>query len=123
MIKKHHYHSPLRRGVYCLTSVSAVLFLGTVGIHLVEHFRWIDSFYFTALIATGQGPAPAISPVTAAGKMFTSVLAFVSAGAMIASFGFLFGPFLGKLWRIGVIKLEEELHSLGEWEKEHEKKK
>ena len=64
------------------------------------------------MIATGQGPPPFISPVTASGKIFTCFFAFVSVGSMVASLGFLFGPFLGKLWRIGVIKLEEELEEL-----------
>ena len=49
-------------------------------------------------------------PQTVGGKLFTSVLAFVSVGVFLAAFSFVFGPFLGKLWRIGVIKMEEELH-------------
>lgn len=109
---RHHYHSPINRGIYCLVIVSTVLLFGTVGIHTTEHFSWIDSFYFTSMIATGQGPAPTVSPVTSLGKIFTSVLAFVSAGMMITLLGFLFGPFLGKLWRIGVLKFEEELEHL-----------
>ena len=110
--KRHHYHSPLKRGLYCLLLVGFVLLLGTLGIHAIEGFGFIDSFYFTSMIATGQGPAPTIAPTTALGKLFTSILAFVSAGAMIASLGFLFGPFLGKLWRVGVMKFEEELEHL-----------
>ena len=53
------------------------------------------------------------SPVTVAGKIFSSILAFVSVGSLIAAFGFLFGPFMGKLWKIGVFKLEEEIRHLG----------
>ena len=110
--RRHHYHSPIKRGIYCLALAGAVLLFGTVGMHQIEHFSWIDSFYFTSMIATGQGPAPSVAPVTSLGKLFTSVLAFISAGAMIASLGFLFGPFMGKLWRIGVLKFEEELEHL-----------
>ena len=110
--RKHHYHSALNRGFYCLLLIFFILFLGTLGIHSLEKFSLIDSFYFTSMIATGQGPAPSIALQTTAGKLFTSFLAFVSAGAMIASLGFLFGPFLGKLWRIGVIKVEEEIEHL-----------
>ena len=119
IIQKHHLHSPFRRGIYCLGLVSVVLFLGTVGMHLIEGFSYLDAFYFTSLIATGQGPAPSISPATPLGKVFTCFIAFLSVGLMVASFGFLFGPFLGKLWRIGVLKLEQELHHLST----HEKKK
>ena len=83
--------------------------LGTVGIHRIEGFPYIDSFYFMSMIATGQGPISSANPVTPAGKIFTSVMAFISAGSMLAAFGFLFGPFLGKLWHIGLMKFEEEL--------------
>ena len=108
--RKHHLHSPLNRGLYSLAFVTFVLLGGTFGMHWLEGFSLIDSFYFTSMIATGQGPAPSIYPVTAAGKIFTCLLAFVSVGLMVASLGFLFGPFLGKLWHIGKMKLEEELH-------------
>ena len=110
--KRHHYHSPINRGIYCLLLVGFVLLLGTAGIHAIEKFSLTDSFYFTSMIATGQGPAPSIAPVTQLGKFFTSFLAFISAGAMVASLGFLFGPFLGKLWRVGIMKFEEELEHL-----------
>ena len=92
--------------------VGSVLLFGTLGIHFVEGFNYVDSFYFTSLVATGQGPAPSLSPATNLGKIFTAFLAFVSAGVMVASFGFLFGPFLGKLWSIGVLKLEEEFQHI-----------
>ncbi len=111
-IRKHHYHSTFNRGVYCLGLTASVLFLGTLGIHFIEGFNYIDSFYFTSMIATGQGPPPLISPSTQLGKLFTSFLAFISMGAMVASVGFIFGPFLGKLWKIGIVKLEEELEAL-----------
>ena len=96
-----------------------VVTLGTVGIHVLENFSYVDSFFFTSMIATGQGPVGDLSPQTTAGKIFTSFLAFVSVGTLLAALGFLFGPFLGKLWRIGVIKLEEELH----WVEKHKEKK
>ena len=110
--KRHHYHSPINRGLYCLLLVGFVLLLGTLGIHAIEGFGFMDSFYFTSMIATGQGPAPSLTPATDLGKLFTSLLAFISTGAMIASLGFLFGPFLGKLWRIGVLMFEEEVEHL-----------
>ena len=109
-VKHHHYHSFLNRGIYSLTLAVAVLSVGTLGFHWIEGFPYIDSFYFASMIATGQGPAPNTTPATALGKLFTCLFAFVSVGSMIAALGFVFGPFLGKLWRIGVIKLEEELH-------------
>ncbi len=111
-IRRHHYHSVLNRGIYCLSLAASVLLLGTLGMHHIEGFNYLDAFYFTSMIATGQGPPPSIWPKTESGKLFTSFLAFVSVGAMVASLGFLFGPFLGKLWKIGIVKVEEELESL-----------
>ena len=86
--------------------------MGTLGIHFIEGFDYVDSFYFASMIATGQGPPPSVSPATQSGKLFASFLAFISLGAMVTSLGFLFGPFLGKLWKIGIVKFEEELETL-----------
>lgn len=112
MTQKHHLHSSLNRSLYSLALVGGILLIGTVCMHRMEGFSYIDAFYFTSMIATGQGPAPTISPVTVSGKLFTCVLAFISTGVMIATLGFLFGPLLGKLWKIGITKFEEELEHL-----------
>ncbi len=104
---KHHYHSPWKRGFYSLTLVVFVLATGTLGIHFFEKLSYLDSFYFMSMIATGQGPN--IMPITTGGKVFISIMAFISMGSVVASLGFLFGPFLGKLWKVGVEKFEEEL--------------
>jgi hypothetical protein len=109
-VSHHHYHSVYRRGLYSLILVLAVLAVGTFGFHWLEGFSFLDSFYFSSMIATGQGPSTTISPATPLGKIFTCFFAFLSVGFMLASFGFLFGPFLGKLWHIGLLKVEEELH-------------
>ncbi len=85
-----------------------MLLVGTFGFHRIEHFSYMDAFYFSSLIATGQGPAPEIRPVTTSGKLFTCIFAFFSVGSMVASLGFLFGPFLGQLFHIGILKLEKE---------------
>ena len=92
--------------------VSFMLLLGTFGIHSLEKFSYLDSFYFTSMLATGQGPPPSVTPETPAGKIFSCFFAFVSVGSMAASLGFLLGPFFGKLWRVGVMKLEEEIEYL-----------
>ena len=111
-MRRHHYHSPLNRGLYSLGLVVSVMLIGTYGIHFIENFSYIDSFYFTSMIATGQGPVGSLTPQTDAGKIFTSVLSFVSVGVLLTSLGFLFGPFLGKLWKVGTTKFEEEVEVL-----------
>jgi len=82
--------------------------IGTLGIHHFERLSYLDAFYFMAMIATAQGPA--MVPSTTAGKLFTAIIAFVSVGCVVASLGFLFGPFFGQLWRVGVERVEHELH-------------
>ncbi len=111
-IRKHHLHSPYKRGLYTLLLVVVVLTIGTIGLHRIEHFSYLDSFYFMSMIATGQGPAPVLIIQTAPGKIFVSFMAFISAGMMIAALGFLLGPFLGKLLHLGVFKFEKELQDL-----------
>ena len=75
--------------------------------HFFEGLSYLDSFYFMSMIATAQGPS--LTPVTTAGKLFASFMAFLSVGTVVAALGFLLGPFLGKLWKIGVEKLEKEI--------------
>ena len=107
--KRHHFHSPLRRGIYSLALIVTVMIIGTAGMHHFEKFSYLDAFYFMSMIATAQGPA--LVPSTAAGKLFASLMAFISMGTVVAALGFLFGPFLGKLWKVGVEKFEDEMHS------------
>ena len=84
--------------------------LGTFGMRYFEGLSALDAFYFMSMLATAQGPT--FAPHTVAGKLFASLMAFVSVGSVVASLGFLFGPFLGKLWHIGAHKLEEEVEHL-----------
>ena len=106
----HHYHSPIRRGLYSLGLVASVMLIGTLGMHLFENMSFLDAFYFMSMIATAQGSA--ITPATTGGKIFAAAMAFVSVGAVVASLGFFFGPFFGKLWHVGVQKFEEEMKHL-----------
>ncbi len=104
---RHHLHSRSRRTLYSIVIVAAVMGIGTIGMRELEGMAWVDAFYFMSMIATAQGSA--WTPVTAAGKLFASLMAFVSVGMVVTTLGFLFGPFLGRLWHIGRIKLQEEI--------------
>jgi uncharacterized oligopeptide transporter (OPT) family protein len=75
--------------------------------HAIEGWSYLDSFYFTSFIATGQGPPGNLQPASDLGKVFSSVLAFISVGTVITALLFLFGPFLGRILRVGEEKLEE----------------
>lgn len=103
----------LRRAIYSLAAVILVVAVGIVGMHSLEGLSYIDSFYFTAMLATGEGPT--YVPVTVAGKLFAGLLSFVAVGVVITALLFLFGPFFLSVVRMGLEKVEEEA------EKEKEK--
>jgi hypothetical protein len=93
--------------VYSASLIAAVVAAGTVAMHAIEGWSYLDSFYFTSFIATGQGPPGDLLPSSSAGKLFSSILAFVSVGTVITALLFLFGPFLGRVLKAGEEKLEE----------------
>lgn len=106
-LRRHHYHSNLNRALYSFLLVFSVTAFGTIGMHHLEKSSWVDAFYFMSMIATAQGSA--ITPVTTSGKLFAALMAFVSVGTVVVALGFLFGPFFGKLGKIGLEKFEDEL--------------
>jgi hypothetical protein len=57
-----------------------------------------------------------LQPASALGKVFSSVLAFVSVGTVITALIFLFGPFFGRLLKAGEEKLEDVEHEVKELE-------
>jgi voltage-gated potassium channel len=100
----------VKRALYSFALIAAVVVIGTIGMHLLEGWSYLDAFYFTCFIATGQGPPPNLFPASGASKIFASILAFVSVGTVITALLFLFGPFLGRLLRAGEEKIEELEH-------------
>ncbi|MDV3244536.1 MAG: hypothetical protein LYZ66_05095 [Nitrososphaerales archaeon] len=104
--KRRIPHSFFIRAAYSFLVIAFVVGVGTIGMHGIENMSYLDAFYFTSMIATGQGPN--FTPVTAVGKIFAALLAFVSVGTVIAALIFLFGPFFGSVLRLGVERIEEE---------------
>ncbi|MDG6901288.1 MAG: hypothetical protein JRM80_04940 [Nitrososphaerota archaeon] len=101
------------RAAYALALIALIMVVGMIGMNELEGLSYVDSFYFMAMLATGEGPT--LTPVTVAGKLFAGLMSFVSVGAAITSLLFLFGPFFGAVFRTGLEKLEKEA------EKEKEK--
>ena len=93
-----------------------VMIAGTFGLMLIEKMRAIDAFYFMSMLATAQGPPSA--PATDLGKIFASMMAFVSVGTVVTSLVFIFGPFFGVLLRMGAEEVEKEVHKIESREKE-----
>jgi hypothetical protein len=104
----------LHRALLALTAVAAAEIVGTVGFHLIEGVGWINAFYFESMLATGQGPPFALA--TNAGKLFASVMAFVSVGSTLSAVVFTLGPMLARVWRgfaeeieVGARRVERDL--------------
>ena len=97
-----------RRGVfYAVSAIVCVMVVGTVGFHQIEGMDWVDSFYFESMIATGQGPPIAL--VTDAGKIFASVMAFVSVASVITALLVTLAPIISQLWRAGLERAEKDV--------------
>lgn len=105
--KKRRARSFWLRAAYSLGLIVSIVLIGTLGMHFIEGWSYLDSFYFTSFLATGQGPPGNLVVNDPAGKIFSSILAFVSVGTVITALLFLFGPFLGKLLREGEGRLEK----------------
>jgi hypothetical protein len=115
----NHPLSPFRRRtLYSILIVIVVLAVGTEVLHDLEGWSYVDSFYFISFVATTQGPT--FAPRTDVGKIFASVMAFVSAGAVLSALVFVFGPLLGTLVKVGFDFVEREERRLkGKLEREN----
>ena len=105
------------RAGYSLGLIAAVLLAGTLSMAAIQGWSYLDSFYFTSFIATGQGPPANLEPDSPLGKIFSSILAFVSTGTVITALLFLFGPFLGRLLKVEEEKLEEVVKEVEDFER------
>lgn len=95
----------LRRGLYSVLGILVVVAITMVGLHYIEGYTYLNAFYFTAMLATGEGPNTA--PVTAAGKIFVGVMAFVSVGTVVGALLFIFGPLFSQFAKEGLEIVEE----------------
>src|SRR5713226_7988213 len=105
------------RAGYSLGLIAAVVLVGTISMSAIQGWSYLDSFYFTSFIATGQGPPGNLQPDSPLGKVFSSILAFVSTGTVITALLFLFGPFLGRLLKVEEEKLERVVKEVEEFER------
>jgi|SRR3989441_2160151 len=106
-----HPLSPFKkRAFFSIVVLAVVMAIGTIGMMLLEGWDSVTSFYFMALLATAEGPA--LSPLTVAGKLFASLMAFVSIGAAISAITFTFGPLFGSVLKEGFAYIEKEEEKL-----------
>jgi uncharacterized oligopeptide transporter (OPT) family protein len=105
------------RAPYSLGLIAAVVLVGTLSMAAIQGWSYLDSFYFTSFIATGQGPPGNLQPDSPLAKVFSSILAFVSTGTVITALLFLFGPFLGRLLKVEEERLERVVKDVEEYER------
>lgn len=86
------------------------MIVGTVGFHQIEGMNWVNAVYFESMIATGQGPPLQLN--TSAGKLFASVMAFVSVGAVFTSLVVTLVPIISQIWREGWERAESEAKAI-----------
>lgn len=96
-----------RRALYSVVIIVAVVAVGTLGMHYLEGWAYIDSFYFTTMLVTAEGPPTA--PATDAGKIFAAIMAFVGVGSVVTALVFILGPALSAIWRRGLGEAEKEV--------------
>jgi hypothetical protein len=108
----------VRRVVYALSLVVCVMIVGVIGFHYIEGMNYVNALYFESMLATGQGPP--LTLVTDEGKIFASIMAFVSIGSILTTIVYTLGPVLSSVWREGLDRVETEARKL---EKDIEGKK
>lgn len=64
---------------YLLASALLAIATGTVFYHLVEHFSWLNSYYFSTITLATVGYGDLV-PHTDAGKIFTTFYIFFGIG-------------------------------------------
>ncbi len=99
-----------RQVFYALSGIVVVVVIGTVGFNQIEGMRWVDAFYMESMLATGQGPPMQLT--TDAGKIFASIMGFVSVGSVITGLVFTLVPIISQLWREGIERVEMDARAL-----------
>jgi hypothetical protein len=95
-----------RRAVYGIIAIVLVLIVGTLGLRSIEGVSYVNAFYFESMLASGQGPPFALN--TDAGKIFASIMGFVSVGAVLTTLVFTLTPIAAQIWREGLERVEME---------------
>lgn len=67
------------RGITLLAALIIIILGGTVFFHEVEGWTWVDSYFFTVVTLSTVGYGTPV-PVTALGKIGTTVFIFVGLG-------------------------------------------
>lgn len=77
---------PMQRLFVSLLTLVAILVLGTLGYHLIEHWPLFDSFYMTIITLSTVGYSE-IRPLSTNGQIFTIILILFGAGLIAYTIG------------------------------------
>lgn len=72
MIERHAYR-------FLVGAAVSTLAVGTVVYHFVEHFSWLNAYYFSVITLTTVGYGD-LTPHTAFGKLFTTFYVLTGVG-------------------------------------------
>jgi|SRR5208283_3721434 len=120
-VRPIYSQTDLRRALYAISGIALVMVIGIIGFHFIEGMNFVNAVYFESMLATGQGPPLQLN--TDAGKLFASIMAFVSVGSVITTLVFTLGPILSTIWREGLERVEGEAKKVEVEIKEREKPK
>ena len=86
----------LRNAAIAAGVVGGGLLIGMIGYHRLGGLGWIESFYYSSMILSGEGPPPDPQPLTAAALLqlhtFAGFYALFSGVTFITMVGVLFAP-------------------------------
>jgi hypothetical protein len=108
--RRIYTQTALRRVLTAILGIALIMVIGTVGFHVLEGMNYVNAVYFESMLATGQGPPLQLN--TDAGKIFASVMAFVSVGSVITTLVFTLGPIFGMIWRESLERVETEARKM-----------
>jgi hypothetical protein len=88
----------LRNAAIAAGVVGGGLLIGMIGYHRLGGLGWIESFYYSSMILSGEGPPPDPQPLTGAALLhfhtFAGFYALFSGVTFITMVGVLFAPAL-----------------------------
>jgi hypothetical protein len=99
-----------RRLFYAVSGIALVMVIGILGFHQIEGMDWVNALYFESMLATGQGPPLALT--TNSGKIFASVMGFVSVGTVFTSLVVTLVPIVSQVWRESLERMEKDAKAL-----------
>ncbi len=110
-MKKHNpYRSLLGRGIRAIVVIVCVLLVGTLVFHFLEGYGFVYSFYFTSMLATGEGPP--VTPAGSLGQIAASIMSFVGIGTVAVSLVFVFGPVFRRFLHYEEGLIEKDIRGL-----------